>query len=308
MTYSLRIALGIVGFTIAQPILGADPPAATVNGETIPISAVDALIRTRMPRARPLSAEGQRQLRREAVGMLVDDALYRQFLKANTPPVAPAEIDRHLAVLEISLGRRKQTLTEYLTATQQTREQLRASIGQMLQWNGYAEKSLRDADVCQYYDENKPYFDHATVNVRHIVIRVPANANTAERDAARQRLAALRAEIASGRVSFFDAATKNSQCPSATRGGELGFITRKWMVDEPIARAAFALEPKALSDIVTTDQGYHLIQVTERRAGEPSHFDDPQIQDAVRECLMEERKVSLMADLRARAKIEILLP
>ena len=75
---------------------------------------------------------------------------------------------------------------------------------------------------------------------------------------------------------------KNSQCPSAPRGGDLDFIARKWMVEEPFAKAAFAMKVGDLSDIVTTDYGLHLILVTDRKAGTPTTFE--QVADEVREC------------------------
>jgi peptidyl-prolyl cis-trans isomerase C len=77
------------------------------------------------------------------------------------------------------------------------------------------------------------------------------------------------------------------------------------MVDESFAKAAFALDTNTISDVVTTDLGYHLILVTDKRPGTPSFFEDPRIKEAARECYMEEMRQKLIADLRAKAKIEI---
>ena len=60
---------------------------------------------------------------------------------------------------------------------------------------------------------------------------------------------------------------KNSQCPSAPRGGDLDFIARKWMVEEPFAKAAFALKVGEVSEIVSTDFGLHLITCHGAEAG-----------------------------------------
>ena len=61
-----------------------------------------------------------------------------------------------------------------------------------------------------------------------------------------------------------------------------------------------------LSDVVVTDYGYHLIQVTDRRPGEATTFEE--VQDEVRDCYTEEMKLAILADLRRTAKIEIKMP
>ena len=58
--------------------------------------------------------------------------------------------------------------------------------------------------------------------------------------------------------------------------------------------------------MVQTGYGFHLIKVTERKAGEPSDF--AKIKDDVREICTEEMRMNLLNDLRRTAKIEITLP
>ena len=43
---------------------------------------------------------------------------------------------------------------------------------------------------------------------------------------------------------------------------------------EPFAKAAFAMKPFQMSEVVTTQFGYHLILVTGRKAGQPVKFAD----------------------------------
>jgi len=58
--------------------------------------------------------------------------------------------------------------------------------------------------------------------------------------------------------TFTNLASKESDCGSAQRGGDLGTFGRGKM-QKPFEEAAFALEIGELSNIVTTDSGVHLI-------------------------------------------------
>jgi peptidyl-prolyl cis-trans isomerase C len=280
---------------------------AVVNGEPIPRSEFEAALNQRLADATPLSAAQRKLLEQEVVAALIDDLLFKQFLKKTAPTVAKAEVDKQLAALETALASRKRSLADYCRESRQTPEQIRSNLTQMLQWSAYSASKVTEADVKQYYLDSKPLFDKATVRVSHIVIRWSATASAAEREGVKKKLAELRLDIATGRITFAEAAAKYSQCPSAPRGGDLGFIARKWMVDEPLAKAAFTLDVGTLSDVVTTEMGCHLIQVTEKRPGEPSNFADPRVQEEVRECLLEEMRQKLIEDLRASAKVEIKL-
>ncbi|MQL87843.1 hypothetical protein Taro_020396 [Colocasia esculenta] len=78
------------------------------------------------------------------------------------------------------------------------------------------------------------------------------------RDSAVEQLRALREEIASGKASFEDVASRHSDCSTAKRGGDLGPFKRGQM-QKPFEDAAFALEIGEISNIVDTDSGVHII-------------------------------------------------
>ncbi|MFN3596766.1 MAG: peptidylprolyl isomerase [Rubricoccaceae bacterium] len=101
------------------------------------------------------------------------------------------------------------------------------------------------------------------IRAAHILIR-PQSPD--EREEARERAEALRARILAGE-DFAALARQYSEDPgSATRGGDLGFFGTGRMV-RPFEEAAFALrEPGDVSPVVETSFGFHLIQLTERRA------------------------------------------
>ncbi len=103
------------------------------------------------------------------------------------------------------------------------------------------------------------------VRAAHILLR-PDSPTAADTAAARAEIEALRARVVAGE-SFATLARQYSDDPgSGAEGGDLGFFGGGRMVPQ-FEQAAFALaNPGDLSGAVQTQFGYHLIQLTERRA------------------------------------------
>jgi peptidyl-prolyl cis-trans isomerase C len=292
-----------------KPAAVPNPPpkvAATVNGEAITMADVETVLK-RDPTPTELTAIQRRQRELEALGMLIDDLLLQQFLQKNAARVDPAEVDKQVAELNENLKKNMTTLADFLREKNVTESQLRNDMANMILWTHYVKAHVTDADVKHYYDENKDFFDRVTVRASHIVIRVPATGDpakvAADREAARAKLLALRQEIVAGKIDFAEAAKKNSQCSTAPGGGDLGFFARKFMVEENLAKAAFALKVGEVSDVVQTDYGMHLIKATDRKSGPPSDFE--KIKDDVREYYLAELRQNLIAQQRKQCEAQI---
>jgi len=104
------------------------------------------------------------------------------------------------------------------------------------------------------------------IRAAHILIPLRPNASAEDSAAAYARAHEAIAALEAG-APFADVAREYSADPgSAARGGDLGFFHRERMVPE-FADAAFALrEPGDRSDIVRSQFGLHVIELTERRA------------------------------------------
>jgi peptidyl-prolyl cis-trans isomerase C len=300
---SLTIVLVSGALALGQGPAKASKPAALVNGEVIPIEDVEAILKSR-PTQYPKPTEAERiELQREALDMLIDDVVQRQFLHKNAPPVRSADVAKKLNELQTSLKTTGQTLEEYCRESGQTEAELRAAIVTMLQRSAFIAANVGDEAVRRYFDQNREFFDQVTVRASHILLRLPPNSPPEQVAAARTKLLALRAQIASGTLDFADAARRHSQCPSGPVGGDIGYFPRKGMVEEPFAAAAFALKTGELSDVVQTSYGLHLIRVTDHRAGTPADF--KKIEAKVRELAGEDMLLASVARERLSAKIEI---
>ncbi len=293
----------LVILATAVGALGRDKPAAVVNGEPIPMSDVEAVLAMRPQELFPITEAQQKLIRQEVVEMLISEKLMKQYLAKNAPPIDPAEVEKQMAALVESLKVQGRTLADFCKESRQTEAQLRAGVQNMLQYTAYARKTATDDELKKYFNDNLDYFQKTTVRLSHIVIRIPLGAPAAEREQARMRLAEIRAQIVAGKISFSDGAREHSQCPSAKMRGDIGVVTRKWMVDEAVAKAAFALTKDEVSDVVESEFGVHLLKVTERTEGKKVEF--AAMVDEVRDNFIEETRQKLLLELRRTAKVEI---
>lgn len=297
------IAAGMAGRLCAQSPLGK--PAAVVNGEVIPAAELAKLLEKETPSPHPLAASQKEEMRKMALDMLIDDALMRQYLARAHLPVNPADIAKEMQDLQQALSKQNKSFKDFLAETGQTEAQLRADIVARLQWKAYVLAQVPDQALRSYYDQNKLFFDKIFVRASHILLRVPAKASEGEKAAVRAKLAGLRKEIVEGKVDFAQAARLWSDCPSKVNGGDIGHFPYKFAVQEPFARAAFALGVGDISDVVETELGYDLIKVTERTRGEPSNFET--MKDWVRDVYAQEHELyqRIITEQRKTARIEV---
>jgi peptidyl-prolyl cis-trans isomerase D len=133
--------------------------------------------------------------------------------------------------------------------------------------NDADEESLRQA----YEERRDELMEPEQRAIRHILLTVPADADDAEAQAVKKRLAGLKAEVEAG-AGFAEVAAAHSEDPgSAEQGGDLGKVGRGIM-DPAFEQAAFELPVGVISDPVRSRFGYHLIEVTEIEGGEPKPF------------------------------------
>ncbi|MGD9583613.1 MAG: SurA N-terminal domain-containing protein [Lysobacterales bacterium] len=157
------------------------------------------------------------------------------------------------------------------------------------------DQPISEDELRQHYDEQLARF--ATREQRlasHILIEVPANADAETEKAAADKAAGLAAEIAAGKEFAAVARASSDDIGSRATGGDLGWIETGMM--EPAFEAAlYALAPGAVSEPVHTDQGYHLIQLREVKAGATKPFEEVRAQ--LEQELRAERHAEQFAEL-----------
>ncbi len=129
-----------------------------------------------------------------------------------------------------------------------------------------------EAQLRAYYDAHQDqYRTGERVKVRHILLSTTGKSP--------QEVAKIKAKAEDllkqikGGANFGELAKKNSDDPgSKDNGGELGWITRGQTVKN-FETAAFSLQPGQTSDLITTEYGFHIIQVEEKEAAGLQPFD-----------------------------------
>ena len=127
--------------------------------------------------------------------------------------------------------------------------------------------TLAEDDVRTYYKENLSRLaGKEERRASHILLNAPKTAPAAEREKARARAQELLVQVRKDPASFAAVARASSDdTSSAAQGGDLGFFGPGAMV-KPFEEAAFALKKGDISNVVESDFGYHIIELTDIKA------------------------------------------
>jgi peptidyl-prolyl cis-trans isomerase D len=135
-------------------------------------------------------------------------------------------------------------------------------------------------DIQRSYEDNQQqYSTPAQIRASHILLKTEGK----DVEAVKKQAEDLLAQVKKG-ADFAQLATKYSQDEvSAKKGGDLDFFPQGQMVPE-FDKAAFALAPGQISDLVKSQYGFHIIKVTDKKAATTRPLDEvrPQIEDQLK--------------------------
>jgi peptidyl-prolyl cis-trans isomerase D len=122
---------------------------------------------------------------------------------------------------------------------------------------------VSDAEIEAAYKANAArYSTPEQRQASHILIRADKSAPEAAIKEASDKAAQILVQARAAPGDFAKLAKQHSQDPgSASKGGDLGFFARGMMV-KPFEEAAYALKQGQVSDVVRSDFGFHIIQLT----------------------------------------------
>lgn len=279
-----------------------DTVVARVNGVSIISSELDAAVDQLIPRSTyhgNVTDEKRHEFREKALNNLIDAELQYQ-----DAVVRGMEPDKKQAKTQMQLIRdRFQSKKEYKIAIEQaglTEDRLRARIEKELMTQAAITKSVTEPS--RMSDEAlKDHYEKNIANFRQpesARLRVFSSKDEAK---AKDALAKLK-----GGEDFGNIAARMSEDSFRIKGGDIGYIHRGRVLPE-IEDAAFKLKVGEMSDLIKADNTWFIIKLEEKKPAHQMTFEEAK--DKLKKELEEKRsnelKETWMADLRAKAKIEI---
>ncbi|MDY0884013.1 peptidylprolyl isomerase [Dongia soli] len=279
------IALAVVLFPTAAALAQDAQPATPPTGDsTTETKAID-------PKTVVAKINGQDITRQDVIDSA--ESLPPQ-LKANIDQLFPQLTDRLIGLRLLADQGRSEKLQDDPEVKAIMARLEDEAIRQVLITRLLKEKVTDEAIKARYEQNLKDHPPQDEVKASHILVKTEAEASK------------IIAQLKKGGDFAKIAKEKSIDKGSAVNGGELGFFTQDAMVKE-FGDAAFAMKPGEISQKPVQSQfGWHVIKVEDRRKQTPPALDAER--DQIRQLLSEEAVQQQVADLRAKAKVEVFNP
>lgn len=287
---------------------------ARVNGEEIRKTELqDAITSIEGQAGRPVPAEERDQVFRAVLNQLVTGHVLLQESRTRKISVPDTELDARIGELRQrfpSEDEFKKALATRNLSVEKIREELRKqlAIEKMIDGEVTPQVTVNDQDVKNFYDQNPAQFQQPDqFRASHILVMVPQGATAEQKQEARTKIDGVLKDVKAGK-DFAELAKTHSQDGSASQGGDLNYFARGQMV-EPFQKAVESLQVGQVSDVVETQFGFHIVKLTDKKAGRtvPLAEVNKKIADYLVMQQKQQRANGFVESLRAKSKVEILI-
>lgn len=287
--------------------------AARVNGREVPLKYAEIIARRLLEKA---DKEKDRPWAyRQAVQQLIIRELLLEEAVARRVSADDKKVDSAYNEARVSY-KDEDAWTSFLADQGLTVDAFKSEIRTQLTVQALLDREaarvvagVSDQDASAFYQSNPNMFDSGERRrASHILLRVPAGATVAQKQAVRARAEALLARIRKGEDFAKVAKESSEDAGSAGKGGRLEPFGHGQM-DPAFEKAAFALKPGERSDVVESPFGFHIIQLLETLPSE--HLALETTKDKIKQYILvnrrQQRIEALIAALRAKALVETYL-
>ena len=298
--------------------LTTDPAAVVVrvNGEDITLGEINNMMAIAMQRfGGQIPPEQLQAVQVQMYAQIKDELINQKLLQAAVSAaniqVDDAEVAKTIEEIRASLPE-DLTLEDALEKEGQSLEMLQDKIRtdmatrQLMESKTAEVPEATEAEAKEFYDSNPDKFEAPeNVTASHILLKIDETDTDETKAEKKAHLEEIRQSILAETITFEDAAMADSDCPSSAQGGSLGTFGKGRMVPE-FEVAAFSQEPGEIGEIIETQFGYHIIQVTDHQEEGTIDFEDTK--DKLIDYLTSQKKQQAVQDyiasLRDSATIE----
>jgi peptidyl-prolyl cis-trans isomerase SurA len=178
------------------------------------------------------------------------------------------QLDARIQYFVQHLGSEKEVENYFKKPIVQLKSELKDVIKNEILSSQMKNKIIENAKVTpsevRYFFKNLPEDQKPKINTQfeYAQITFIPQITEEEENNIKDKLRDIKRRVENGE-NFSMFAVLYSECPSAKVGGDLGYFGKAAM-DPSFSAAAFALKPGQVSNVVKSEAGYHIIQMTDR--------------------------------------------
>jgi parvulin-like peptidyl-prolyl isomerase len=251
--------------------------------------------------------------RAEKLGIMTTDEEVENKLNAVKAPYTKEEFDKHLQDRKITLDDFRRDIRRSITVEKVLNKEVSSRV------------NIGDADITAYYNQHKAEFNliEPQYHLAQILVTTQPNPQVrnlkndkAQNEAeARKKVQMIMNRLQSGDDFAAVAANYSEQSETSANGGDLGFVPESSLKSDPQAAEAIAKlktgqYTSPLAGIAANNRlfGFRIIRLLGRETAGQRQISDPQVHDAIKTQLREQREQLLRTayyeSLRNSAKIE----
>jgi peptidyl-prolyl cis-trans isomerase C len=291
--------------------------AAIVNGVPIDRAEFDGELlmvqKAILGYGKPITANKAASLQKEVLESMVRrEILYQESRKSGINPDENA-VDKEIKALKQQFSSEAEYKNE-LSRRNIPEEILRARIERNSAVQQYIERqfaakvTVTDSEMVSYYQGHIDLFTQPLqARVSHILIQTDPKWEETRKQEASRKAEQIMKDLKNGK-DFAALAREQSDSPTRTSGGELGYI-KAGQLEKPFESAVFALKPGETTGIISAEYGFHIFKLIDKKPETVLAYET--VKEKIQQFLREE-KAKQEADLQAKtlrekASVEILL-
>ena len=286
--------------------------AAMVNNRAITYEELDKNFQSRFEPAAERSSEDQVMIQKlEILRGLIDNEIMLQ--KAEKLGLMAVDADVETKLNELKAPYTQEEFQKQLQAKKLTLDDLKLQLRRQLSIDKLFNKeitshiSISDADVANFYNENKSSFNLVEPRVHMAQIQVtPApdpnvrnlkNDKAQNDDQAKKKILMLEQRLNQGEDFAMLAQSYSEDPNTAPNGGDLGFVQQSALdkVQPELRKMVMSLQPGQISPILHTQSGYIILKVFSKEPSGQRELTDPRVQQTIREQLLNRKDQLLKA-------------